>query len=147
MKRIYLLLALLVSLAGCSILNDVGQYASDNPLIVNAAVRQAVFRYIDAGNSEAAKNARARGVIEVVQEVDTFLEGNPTASVSTLLAVAQEHIPWGNLEIADRLLVEDILAMVRLSLEQKQSEGLLDPDAVVGLRAILQTAVSTAALL
>lgn len=142
---ITLLLAL--SLASCSFLNDVGQYAQDNPIIVDAATRQAVFRYIDAGETEADKNSRAEAVVDTVRDVDSFLQGSPTSSVDTLLGVVEAQVKWGKLSTADRFLVQDILSLVRLNLENKQREGLLDPEAVIGIRALLETALQAALLL
>lgn len=142
---ITLLFALILS--ACSVLNDVGRYAQDNPIIVDAATRQAVFRYIDAGETEADKSSRAKAVIDTVRDVDAFLQGNPTASVDGLLGVVEAQVKWGKLSVADRFLVQDILSLVRLNLENKQREGLLDPEAVIGVRALLETALQAALLL
>ena len=64
-----------------------------------------------------------------------------------LLAVIESEIRWDKLAISDALLLRDVMAVVRHNLQNRQSEGLLDADAVVGLRAVLNTARATAALL
>ena len=48
---------LVCSIAGCSVIEDLGQTAADNQLVVDIAVRQAVFRYIDAGDTKAEQDA------------------------------------------------------------------------------------------
>lgn len=145
--KIVLVLLLAIAAAACSVLDSIGTYANDNPLLVDAATRQAVYRYVDAGGTEAAKTNRAKHVVDAVVDLDGFLEGNPTASVSTLLAVIDSHVKWDELAVVDRLLVEDIMTLVKLSLEAKQEQGVLSDDAVVGIRALLRTAVQTASLL
>ena len=59
----------------------------------------------------------------------------------------ESQVKWDKLSPADRFLVQDILTLVRLNLENKQREGLLDPEAVVGIRALLETALQAALLL
>lgn len=148
MKKLILATALsLGALTGCSALEHVGQYSRENPLVVNAATRQAVFRYIDAGETETDKSNRAKSVIDAVREVDAFLEGNPTASIGALLQVIDAQIKWDKLNPADRLLIKDIVTMVGMSLEDKLKAGLLSEDAVIGLRALFDTAITTAMLL
>ncbi len=143
-----LILTIFVTLvAGCSVLNDIGRYAQENPIVVDAATRQAVFRYIDAGDTEVAKDKRARQVVTVIKNVDDFLQGNPTASTTTLLVVVESQIKWDKLALADRVLVQDVMSLVRLNLENKQREGLLDENAVIGIRAVLKTAQAAALLL
>lgn len=143
----YIILLSIALLGACSVINEVGQYAKDNPIVVDAATRQAVFRYIDAAETEAGKAARAQDIIQRVRRVDARIEGNPSANVETLMSVISSEVEWDGLSIPDRMLVQDILTLVRLNLENKQREGMLHPDALVGIRAILQTAVSTAMLL
>jgi len=140
------LLALLAlacaSLCGCAALKDPAA-----ALVADAATRQAVFRYIDSGDTEDAKSERARHVVEAVRKVDAFLEGNPRATAAGVIDVVRAYVDWDELAPADRLLVQDILALVELSLQNKQHEGLLDPQAVVSVRRMLNTAVTAAALL
>lgn len=133
-------LALLLLVSGCATLNT-------NPLLVDMAVRQAVLRYIDAGDSEADKHKRAAAVVAVVQKADSFLEGEPQADVSTLLLVVDHAINWDALSPADRMLLSDVMTLVKHALQEKQSEGILDGAALVGLRALFETAATTAALL
>lgn len=147
MKKLFLALCALVVISGCQVFKSIGEYANENPIAVQIVTRQAVFRYIDAGDTQAAKDSRAASVMDVVQRADAFLEGNPVASVDTLLQVVDSAINWEGLSAADRLLVQDVMTLVALSLEQRQSEGLLDEDAVIGLRAILRTSVEAAELL
>lgn len=145
MKAIYFLPFFL--LCGCSIFNAVGDYSSKNPVIIDIATRQAVYRYIDAAETEQAKIERAGDVVQRLRNVDAFLQGSPTASISTLLDVLNSQIEWDKLSRADKILVQDIVALVKLNLEQKAKEEMLDPDSIIGLRNIISIAISTASML
>jgi hypothetical protein len=131
-----------IVLSSCSVL-----VGSGNTVIVDIATRQAVFRYIDAGETEKDKDKRAGRVVDAVRVLDSFLGGNPTADTSTLLSVLEGHVKWDRLSAQDKFLVKDIIGLIRLSLERKQREGLLDPETVIVIRQLLNTAKTAAMLL
>lgn len=140
--RIILVLALAM-LVSCSLIDA----SSRNPIVVDIATRQAVYRYIDAADTEQGKIERAGDVVQRLRNVDAFLQGNPTSNISTLLDVLDAQIDWDSLSRADRILVQDIVALVKLNLEQKAKEEMLDQNAVIGLRNIIKIAISTASML
>lgn len=140
--RIILVLALAM-LVSCSLIDA----SSRNPILVDIATRQAVYRYIDAAETEQGKIERAGDVVQRLRNVDAFLQGNPTSSISTLLDVLESQIEWDSLSRADRILVQDIVSLVKLNLEQKAKEEMLDQNAVIGLRNIINIAISTASML
>lgn len=140
--RIILVLALAM-LVSCSLIDA----SSRNPILVDIATRQAVYRYIDAAETEQGKIERAGDVVQRLRNVDAFLQGNPASSISTLLDVLESQIEWDSLSRADRILVQDIVSLVKLNLEQKAKEEMLDQNAVIGLRNIINIAISTASML
>lgn len=136
-----LLIVLISFLCGCaSILND-------NSVMVDIAVRQAVFHYIDAAESEAGKDKRAAQVVQAVRNVDKYLEGNPTASPDVILVVIESQVRWDKLSLTDAAILRDVMMLVRHNLQNRQSEGLLDVDAVIAIRSILNAAATAASLL
>ena len=132
--------------SGCTTMSRLYSYTQDNPVIVDLAVRQAVFRYIDAGSSIQDKQDRAGRVKDVVEQVEYFLEGNPTASTHTLWLIVKSNINMDNLEAADRLLVEDIVTLVELNIERSSEETILDEPVIIQVRVLLRTLIKTAAL-
>ena len=139
-----LLAACLATLYGCSALND---KIHDNGDVVDAAVRQAVFKYIDAGDTEAEKNKRAGAVMRAVQNVDKFLEGEPTASPEALIDAIESQIHWEKLTPTDTGIMVDVLMLIRHNLQNRQSEGQIDGDAIITLRSVLKTALTEAVAL
>lgn len=138
-----LLICLCVVLSACAVVDSV----NNNPVVVDIATRQAVYRYIDAAETEQGKIERAGDVVQRLRNVDAFLQGNPTSSISTLLDVLNSQIEWESLSMADRVLVQDIMSIVKLNLEQKAKEQILDQDAVIGLRNVINIAITTASML
>jgi len=141
--RILILLFFSFSVLGCSSLT----YLKDNPVFIDVATRQSVARYIDAGETEADKNKRGREVIETVGKVLDDLDGFPLATVDELFAVVNSKIQWADLSLSDRLLVQDILALLSANLESKKREGLIGPEALIQIRKLLNTVVLTARLM
>lgn len=145
-KCTILFLAISLSVTGCSVVQSLGDYVNENPIFADIATRQAVGRYIAAGSSPEEQEARAVDVDKTVTKALIFLEGNPTATVDTLLAVVDTYIDWGSLSVPDRLLVQDILALVEAELRKHEDEasGISDT-ARIAIRDLLETAISAAA--
>lgn len=138
--------AFLTMSSGCTTMSRLYSYTQENPVIVDLAVRQAVFRYIDAGATVQAKQDRAARVNEVVEQIEHFLEGNPTASAQTLWLIVKSNINMNTLTPADKLLVEDILTLVELNIERSSQEVILDEPVIIQVRVLLRTLIKTAAL-
>lgn len=131
---------------GCNTASKLYSYTQENPLIVDLATRQAVFRYIDAGSTTEQKKNRALRVKRVVERVEHFLEGNPTASRHTLFLVVKSNVDLKSLDPADRVLVEDILTVIELNIERATEEAVLDKPIIIQVRVLLRTLLKTAAL-
>lgn len=145
MNKVMVLLVCLL-MAGCATTHKLVSYMQSNPLVVNIAAKQAVFRYIDAGITHEAKIERAEQVREVLDKVEYFLEGNPTASSATLLLVVKSHIDLDQLSPSDRLLVEDVMTIIENNIITSEKAGLLGPDAVIRIRVLIRTLVRAAGM-
>lgn len=145
MKTIIAMLVCLL-MTGCATTNKVISYMQSNPVVVNIATKQAVFRYINAGESDSDKVARSERVQAVLNKVEYFLEGNPTASSQTLLLVVKANVDLDKLEPADRLLVEDIFTVIESNMIKYEESGLLSNDAVIRIRVLIRTLLKAAEL-
>lgn len=143
----YILILTMAFVTACSTIANIGEYANNNPVVIDIATRQAVYRYIDAAETEQGKADRAGDVVQRLRNVDAYLQGNPTASIETLLVVLEQQIDWESLSNADQILVLDIMTLVKANLESKANEQMLDADAIVGLRSIINIAITTASML
>ncbi len=152
MRRQILILLLLPSilvaaLGGCSFLNSVGGYVNEHQLVIDIAVRRAIFRYVDAGENEAERHRRAAAVVDVVRKVDRYLQGDPATGVDMLLLAVENEIRWEGLSLEDAATLREVVALIRANIQNQQTEGLLGGDTLVGLRSLLRTASNMAALL
>jgi hypothetical protein len=142
-KQYMVLMVPLLILSGCAQLAAISDYVNENPLVADIATRQAVARYVEAGDDTST---RAAGVVRVVGNLELFLDGNPQATVEALITVINSSINWDNLSISDRLLAEDLIAILVIKLDQVVSDGEMDADELLGIRSLLVTARRAAEL-
>jgi hypothetical protein len=137
-----LILVLLVGLmSGCSTLETLGDYVKDNPVKASFAFRYATAKYIDSGKTDAIKDRRANEVVSTSSKVLAFIDDNPTVSVSDVMQYLDAVIDWGSLDVADRMLVNDILQIVEADLSVHETQNPL-----VNIRELLDTVISAALL-
>ncbi len=134
-------------LAGCSAFNTLGDYINENPLFASIAARQAVSRYIAAGDTIEAEKARAEAVQKRLTKINRYIDGNPSTTASGLLSMIDNSIDWQSLEPADRILVDDILLLVKLELDKfEQNEAGLTESSKIAIKALFDVAISAAKL-
>jgi hypothetical protein len=134
MKKYFLAAIIVFFIAGCSTLGALGDWANENPAVADLVVSQAIHRYIDDDVFKAAR------VVASISATERYLEGTPTATVDALLQVLNASIEWEHLSTADRMLVRDLIGVVQINLAQKQVDGELDPDELIGVKSLLRTA-------
>jgi hypothetical protein len=134
MKKFLLATSIALFLASCSYMGVLGDWANENPAVADLVVSQAVHRYIDEDADKAAR------VVASISATEQFLDGNPTTTVDTLFDVLNASINWDNLSTADQALAQGLIVAVQVNLEQKQVDGELDPDEVLGIKSLLRTA-------
>ena len=144
-SRQTLILLSALFLGGCSAINTIGDYINENPVFASMAVRQAVSRYIAAADTIEAESARANAVQSRINKTMVYIDGNPTTTVDSLMAVVDSSIDWAELIPADRMLVTDIIGLVEIELRKHESEtpGIGD-GTKLALRTLLKTAINAA---
>lgn len=144
--RVYFAVLLALA-ASCAYISAAGSAADSHELLADAAVRHAVFAYINDAETEGEKHARAAQVTKVAGAIDLLVVGNPDATAETLLAVINSQIDWAKVDPHDELLIRDVLKQIEHHLNKRHDEGLLSPSVALGLRNILKTVITTAAML
>ncbi len=138
MKNI-LLASIIILLSACTTLETINDYISENDMLTSIAARQAVGRYIAAGDTLEAETRRAESVVDILNKVNSFIDGNPKASPGDILKVVESNIKWDKLETSDRMLVSDILFLLNKELETKD-----EAPKLIAIRALFDTAISAA---
>lgn len=138
-------MAVFLCLSGCSTFETLGDYVRENPVFSSIVTRQAVARYIAAGDTQQDQQRRANNVNKTVSKVAAVLEGNPETTVDTLLITIDSAIDWSELSPADRILVTDIVMLVEAELRTYEVENEpVDSDAVIAIRGLFEVAKSAA---
>ena len=139
--KAFILGFLLVLISGCSTLETLGDFVKENPFAASATFRYATAKYIDRGESAADSAARASQVVERASKVRAFIVDNPTITVSAVMQYLDATVNWSSLDLADRILVQDILRIVEADLSSHETENPL-----INIRELLDTVISAALL-
>lgn len=143
MKKL-IILALLSIIVGCSALEKVGDYVNENELFTSIAVRQVVSRYIASGETLEEEKKRAEKVQSRLIKIKDYVSGNPIATISGLLEVAENSINWGELETSDRILVQDIISLLKSELTNQSETNELSDSSKIAIKGMFDTAISAA---
>ena len=144
MKRLiksFIFVLLVLSLGfsgGCSFLQSVGDKIDENQVLVSLATSQVVSRYIEAAGNIDAQKSRAKDVQRRINKVLAYVDGEPQTTVDQLLSVIDSVIEWEKLSISDRILVIEIVRLVKSELIRMENDSPVD---LVALRPLLETAV------
>jgi len=134
-KNIIVLFMLGVCVVACAQLEALGKYAAEHSGRAAFAARQAAYTYIEQGRSYDDKVAKAARVVEVMEAAERELQGNPTATADTVLVVLSQPIMWGRLTIQEKIILEEVVAILRERLDATD----LDPAARFGVRHIIES--------
>jgi hypothetical protein len=129
---------------GCTTLETLGDYVSENELFTSIAARQAVGRYIAAGDTLESENERARKVESILTKANKYLDGNPIATTDGLFEVVNSAIKWEALSISDRILIQDILLLLKSELKDYELENNITDKSKIAIRSLFDTAISAA---
>ena len=143
MKKL-IILVLLTAVVGCSSLEKLGDYINENEMFTTIAVRQVVSRYIATGETLEDEKKRASQVESRILKIKNYVSGDPVASISGLLEVAENSINWEDLEQADKLLVSDIITLLKSELESKSESNTLSDSSKIAIKGMFDTAISAA---
>jgi len=125
---------------GCSFLQSVGDQIDENRVLVSLATSQVVSRYIEAAGNVDAQKSRASDVQRRINKVLAYVDGKPRATTDRLLSVIDSVIDWDKLSISDRILVLEIVRLVKSELISAQNNEV----EIVAIRDLLKTAISIA---
>lgn len=126
------LLLVSLGLSGCASLQnflDGGNGAS------KLVVQYATLKYIGKAGDEAAQAARAERVKRVIEDVREVAKGD-SVSVALLVEYVNAKLP-ANLDPADRLLANALIQAVANELSARVGDGVLDPDKLLLVEALL----------
>jgi hypothetical protein len=144
MKYLIFSLFVMFGFSGCAAIETLGDYVSENKIFTSALARQATARYIAAGEDLDAEYKRAKQVVTRLSRVQEYIDGNPSATVDGLMALVESTIEWDQLDVADRILVQDILALLSDELEGYKQEPGLSANSRIAIKALFDTAISAA---
>lgn len=133
-------------ITACETMESLGDYFQDNPVFVSMTARQLMVRYIEKEKTEDAQKAKAIRVDSRLNLILVYMNGNPLATVDSLMDVVNDNIDWGKLTKADRLLVQDMILLVKNSLLKGKDGKTLPPETMLSLRELLSVMRSAVAL-
>jgi hypothetical protein len=96
---------------------------------VRIVVTYGTAKFIEKAGTAEAQAARAEKIRTVAQDIRTFMEGN-TVTLGLLEAAIRDRLP-ANLSPADRVLVNELIALIMMELRAKMDDGLLKPEQKV----------------
>lgn len=144
--KILIVIIFSLFMTACETMEKLGDYFQENPVLTSLVTRQAIVRYIDKGATEQDKKARAIRVDSRLSLILVYLNGNPLATAESLMIVVNDNINWDKLSKADKLLVQDMIILVKNSLLKGQDGKTLPPDTMLSIRELLSVMRSAAAL-
>jgi len=132
--KLVLLLTTLFLFSGCS------NMSVTQKISANIAWSQVTARYIAEGNVSVRK---AR-VVEVVDKIAVFVEGNPEAPISTLKEVINVTVDWSKVPTADRLLINTLIDAGLARIENEKLKGRIPEGSRMRVSEILDIVKQTA---
>lgn len=123
------------SLTACATIND-------NLNLTQALTRTSIAHFIEAS---PAPEDRAQHVRDIATEVKT-IAGSDQTTLADLQSAVSSRIAKYDLSIADRLLVDDLIAAVVKSINAEIGQGALKPDQRVAIGAIMDAIIQAANL-
>lgn len=135
--KILITALLLSTLIGCSTLEKLGDYVSENDVSVSQLIRQAVGSYIAAPESIEDEFYRAAAIEYRLLDILDQIEGEPVTSNTEFIKAVGASVDWSELTEEDKLLAGELVLAIHKSLEGKQVDN-------ISIKAAFETAISTA---
>ena len=108
-------------------------------------VQFATMKYISNVKSPDAQRARAERVIAAVSVARSIADGGAAAAIPDIELAVRDAIDWTKISAADRLLIDNLIMLVRAELVDRFSDGTLRPEQVLAVRDVLTWVESGAA--
>jgi hypothetical protein len=107
------------------------QEANTQSLAAKSAIQYATIKAIEG------KSERAKRVVSITADLDSLVDGNTQASVDKVEQLVRDEVRWDKLDTADTLLVNNLINGVKVQLQKRIDEGVLDKDERVAVRTVL----------
>lgn len=116
----------------------------ENKTWVEVSARQAVYAYIVDAGSSVGQHERAVKLHNKLKIAVEYMEGNPEASVKNLEIIALQHLNFDALTPYEKIMLMDLIAIIKANILQNETDGFLSEGTVVRLKSLLETARATA---
>lgn len=140
MRRLSVLF-LVMLLSACSGL----QVAHDNP-VTRIAVQAGTLKYIEAAPDAVTSHERATRVFQVVRRLQQLVDSGTVATPAQLYEVLDDVIDWSKLDLAETLLVNELVGVVKFEIEKRIQDQVVDSDASIIIKEMLSWMETAAAI-
>lgn len=139
MRKIIITIMAALALSACSILSPYPDAPSGGPgVIVDGAAEQrsavqqasarliaqyATMKYIGKAGSEEARRDRAIRVVNVTLHAQGLVDTGITTTIPLIEKAVRDNIDWSRFDLADRMLVDNLIALIRQELEARMGQA------------------------
>jgi len=106
MKYVITVIAALI-ISGCTTLEKVTDYVTDNPSIVNISAKVAVYKYCDKGATVQKQIERAERLVNKLSGIMSYLDDGFATTKTKLLDALLD-----NVDASDRLMIKEFVGLV-----------------------------------
>lgn len=150
MRKAPFFLALLaaLTLGGCASMQQTGAALSTAPQSAKIVVQYAAMKFIEKAGAPSAQQARAARVVDVAGKVQGLIDAGLVSTAPLIEQAVRDSINWSQFSPADRLLVDNLIALVRQELEARigSAGAPLDSQQLIVVRDLLGWVVAAARL-
>lgn len=146
MRNFLLVLVVALSITGCASMQQTGAALTTAPQSAKIVVQYATMKYIEKAGTYPAQQSRAMRVIDVASRAQIFVEAGTASTVPLLEQAVRDGIDWSRFTPADRLLVDNIITLVRQELEARigATDAPIDDRQRIVIRELLGWVIAAA---
>jgi hypothetical protein len=119
-----LLIAWMVLLTGCAFLTSAQRVIDQENFAAKTGVQYGTLKLISQSS-----DVTAEGVLSVAARLKGAVEDDPTVTLAMLAEEAGKHIPWDKFDLADRILIINLMDFIEAYLAELVGDGILEDDA------------------
>lgn len=145
MIKLTAVLIFVALVSGCSTMDKIGKSLADKAVLADVAMGQASARYVQHGKTKVKQNERIVKVEKFVDEALGYLVDNPSTTSDALMIFVKKALKeLGDLAPADRLLISDILKILKGAFVEDISTQKLSLASVAAFQSVLASMRSAA---
>lgn len=151
-----------LALSACSILSPYPDAPSGEPgVVVDGAAEHrravqlasarlvaqyATMKYIGKAGGEEERRARAIRVVNVTLHAQGLVDSGITTTIPLIEQAVRDSIDWSRFDLADRMLVDSLIALIRQELEARMGKAgsVLGEDQRIAVSQMLGWVMSAA---